>query len=79
MCCLCLDGPMISITKGCRRGLAPQHAMLAASQGLSIRLYHPESCPFDTFGYVDEDGNYASDSGLMQVRHHNPCCRHASA
>ena len=34
-------------------------------QGLSIRLYHPESCPFDTFAYVDDDGAYAS--GLMQA------------
>ena len=39
----------------------------AGAQGLSIRLYHPESCPFDTFGYVDDDGNYASGAGLMQV------------
>ena len=40
----------------------------AEPQGLSIRLYHPESCPFDTFVYVDDDGAYAS--GLMQARLH---------
>ena len=44
----------------------PDPGVCVDAQGLSIRLYHPESCPFDTFAYVDDDGAYAS--GLMQAR-----------
>lgn len=35
--------------------------------GLSIRLYHPDSCPFDTFAYVDESGTCSTRGGLMEV------------
>ena len=36
--------------------------------GLSIRLYHPDSCPFDTLSFVDERGDFNTRSGPMQVR-----------
>ena len=39
----------------------------SAFAGLSIRLYHPDSCPFETFSFVDERGDYNARSGPMEV------------
>ena len=36
--------------------------------GLSIRLYHPDSCPSDTFSFVDDRGDFRIRSGPMAVR-----------
>lgn len=52
-----------------------------AFSGLSIRLYHPDSCPFDTYSFVDERGHLSARSGPMQVtargRAPRPACSRA--
>lgn len=35
-------------------------------EGLHIRLYHPEACPMDTIGYMDDDGALNLRSCLMK-------------
>ena len=37
-------------------------------EGLHIRLYHPEACPMDTIGYMDDDGALNLRSCLMKSR-----------
>jgi hypothetical protein len=39
----------------------------AKFRGLNIRLYHPDSCPFGNYAYVDQQGCFNTRSSMMQV------------
>ncbi|KAK9817188.1 hypothetical protein WJX72_010816 [[Myrmecia] bisecta] len=48
-------------------------------EGLNIRLYHPYSCPFDTYEFLDDDGGFNTRTGLMQSYVADDGCLHIVA
>lgn len=49
--------------------------MVSWHAGLSIRLYHPDSAPFDTVSFFDTSGSYNLRSHCIEVGQPLPLLR----
>lgn len=58
------EGPFSSSSSSSSEGLLLNMSL----ERLHIRLYHPEACPMDTIGYMDDDGALNLRSCLMKSR-----------